>query len=336
MEFSEIQAYIGFVLGCGSFILSFRMSMLTYSGISSMQKLMFWMSISDLVFSLHYIKFLPVIIGHDHFFFTKIGTDMCVSIGVTHLTFLIATQSWYFCLTFELFCLLRNYLRQGSMCCYHFYVWAISIGVSSYCFYRDQFDVLPEYQSKREDCYLKNDSYRLIPIVIMCTYMCFAFVVGVWGLFKMRSDYWKMRQISSIVKDSFGYFDGDVYNFRSHLLAFVAVFIVSWIWTPIDRFLKLGLRTDVPKTIQLLRLIGASGCGSWNYLVWHWISFNTEETPEWAQNLYGRESGKNSSQRHSLELKNTGRYAIASSIMGKSPSRSTSRNTSQRTFTSLL
>merc|ERR1711924_493173 len=73
--------------------------------------------------------------------------------------------------------------------------------------------------------------------------------------------------------------------------AFVGVFILSWIWTPVDRFLKIYFN-DVPPTIQLLRLIGASGSGMWNYVVWHWIELRRrgQPMPEWAHNLYGKDS----------------------------------------------
>jgi len=171
-NFAYIIAVVGLTCAFLSFLFSFRMAHLTREGDTVLKNFLFWMSFSDILFSLHYIKFVPIVLHREHFWLRKMGEEFCSLIGWTHLSFLIATQSWYACITWELMRMLGSKQNQPkriekwSFLWKHGIVWSLSFGFSTYCFIRSDFVLLENYQGKVADCYLQTTDFRLVDIIL--------------------------------------------------------------------------------------------------------------------------------------------------------------------------
>merc|ERR1719483_1435497 len=88
----------------------------------------FWMSTCNFLYILHYIKFIPLWINDD-VYDDGIGKYACTFIAMYGEFFLVATISWYFCITILL---AQNYLDQPSI---PYYIQNIGIGHFNFVYF---------------------------------------------------------------------------------------------------------------------------------------------------------------------------------------------------------
>lgn len=200
----------------------------------------FWMSCADFYFST--TCFLQTITEAQQ-------SISCFLIAFCNVFFNVATASWYFVITFELFMLVcgKNLPRwMEKRYIYHAYVWILSFVASAIA--------LPSYtKTPLGICWIKENSiYQLVLLIPLTIYLSFAITFLCLVLY-----------IGQFVACT-----GERRNLLCGATVLVGVFLIIWLPAWIWQFLNVFFSIDPPIWFQYMTCILASISGISNFVVW--------------------------------------------------------------------
>jgi len=217
----------------------------------------FYMSICNLLYSLHYFKYVALWISKD-VYQQGVGKIICIILGVYSETFLVATVSWYFCITGLLLCSFLEWevmsnKRQIILVCFI----TILMTFLPLAFSKSQIDTVYGPGPLGElyevtDCSLLA-RHELVHDLFLLVCLIFSFSTMLVGL-------WKLKGIifgKDVRRDK---------HFIYKLTMFTFVFLITFIWRPIMKLR--GKDDDFVWLFVSHATVAAAGIGNWG--VWQY------------------------------------------------------------------